>query len=180
MACRRVRGSRCSIPEYGISPLGRKLLLTPPQNPQNLHRTGETDSWRAQAKPCVYWDPGERSSDPTGNWPRLAWVSRSLRGRCGSVVACCRVRGTECSSACMGPSERGHHHLHYPYNLAPGQATGREHSPAHQQKIGLKIWAWPLPSEQDPVSLSISVSHQEPSISLLSFSIRGQTGWKLK
>ena len=51
------------------------------------------------------------------------------------------VRGTECSSACMGPFEGGHHYLHYlHYSLASGQATGREYSPAHQQKIGLKIY----------------------------------------
>ena len=32
----------------------------------------------------------------------------------------------------------------------------------HQQKIGLKIyWAWPCPSEQDPISPSVSLSHQE-------------------
>jgi len=37
-------------------------------------------------------------------------------------------------------------------SLASGQTTGREHSPDHQQKIGLKIyWAQPHPSEQDPV-----------------------------
>ena len=29
------------------------------------------------------------------------------------MVACCRVGGTECSSACMGPFEGGHHYLHY-------------------------------------------------------------------
>ena len=39
--------------------------------------------------------------------------------------------------------------------------------------MGLKIyWAGPHPSEQDPVSPSVSLSHQEASISLLSFSIR--------
>ena len=55
----------------------------------------------------------------------------------------------------------------------------REHSSAHQQKIGLKIYgAWPCPSEQDPVSPIVSLSHQEASISLLSLSIRGQTEWK--
>ena len=44
----------------------------------------------------------------------------------------------------------------------------------HQRKIGLKIyWAWPCPSEQDPISPSVSLSHQEASISFLSFSIRG-------
>ena len=47
-----------------------------------------------------------------------------------------------------------------------GQTTGREHSPAHQQKIGLKVyWAWPRPSEQDPVFPTVSLSHQEASIS---------------
>ena len=51
--------------------------------------------------------------------------------------------------------------------------------PAHQQKIGLKIyWAWPCSSEQAPVSPSVSLSHQEASINLLSLSIRGQTEWK--
>ena len=49
--------------------------------------------------------------------------------------------GTECSSAFMGPFEGGHHYLHYLHNsLASGQTTGREHSPTHQQKIGLKIY----------------------------------------
>ena len=43
--------------------------------------------------------------------------------------------------------------------------AGKEHSSTHQQKIGLKIyWAWPHPSEQDPVSPSVSLSHQEASI----------------
>ena len=27
---------------------------------QNFHRTGETDSWRAQTRPCVHQDSGER------------------------------------------------------------------------------------------------------------------------
>ena len=44
------------------------------------------------------------------------------------------------------------------HSFASGQATGREHSPTHQQKIGLKIyWARPHPSEQDPVSPSVSL-----------------------
>ena len=79
-----------------------------------------------------------------------------------------------------GPFEGGHHYLHYlHHSLASGQIIGREHSPALQQKIGLKIyWAWPRPSEQDSVSPSVSLSHQEASINLLSFSIRGQTDWK--
>ena len=82
------------------------------------------------------------------------WVSRSFRQKHGSAVACFRVRGTEYRSVCMGPFEGGHHYLSYlHHSLASGQAIGREHSPVHQQKIELKIyWAWPHPSEQDPVS----------------------------
>ena len=37
------------------------------------------------------------------------------------------------------------------------------------------LLSWPCPSEQDPVSPSVSLSHQEASISLLSLSIKGQT-----
>ena len=95
-------------------------------------------------------------------WERLTegetgsclWVSRCLWWRPGLVVACCRVAGTECISACMGPFEGGRHYLQYfHHSLASGQVTGREHSPTLQQKIGLKIyWAWPCPFEQDPSS----------------------------
>ena len=57
-----------------------------------------------------------------------------------------------------------------------GQTTGREHSPTHQQKMGLKIWeAWPCPLEQEPAFPTVSPSHQEACTNLLSSSIRGQT-----
>ena len=76
----------------------------------------------------------------TQTWP---WASRSLWQMCGSAVACCRVGGTECSSVFMRPFEGGCHYLHYLHHSLPsGQITGREHSPTHQQKLGLKIyWA---------------------------------------
>ena len=52
-----------------------------------------------------------------------------------------RVGGTECGSACMGPFEGGRHYLYYlHHSLASSQTTGREHSPALQQKIELKIY----------------------------------------
>ena len=60
------------------------------------------------------WAPGPRRKE---QWPykRLTqtclWASRSLQGRRGSAVACCRVGGAERSSACMGPFEGGHHSL---------------------------------------------------------------------
>ena len=57
---------------------------------------------------------------------------------------------------CMGHFEGGHYYLLYlHHSLVSALARGREPGPSHQQKIGLKIyWAWPCPSEQDPVSPS--------------------------
>ena len=50
----------------------KEVAINPTWSCQNLHRTGETDSWRAQTKPCVHQDPGERSSDPTRDRPRFS------------------------------------------------------------------------------------------------------------
>ena len=67
-------------------------------------------------------------------------VQESLAEACVSG-GLCRVGGTECGSVCMGPLEGGCHYLHYLHqSLTSGQTTGREHSPAHQQKIGLQIY----------------------------------------
>ena len=113
-------------------------------------------------------------------WPHkrltqiCSWVSKSLWQRSGLAVACCRVRGMECTSAWNLLKEIYLHYLHH--SLASGQTTGREHSPANQQKIGLKIyWAWPPPIRTRP---SFPLSQSKASISFFSFSIRGQTEWK--
>ena len=61
---------------------------------------------------------------------RTYWLSRvinykhlpnctSLQWRCGLVVACCRVGGTECSSICMGLFEGGHPYLPYLHHSWP-------------------------------------------------------------
>ena len=106
------------------------------------------------------------------------WVSRSLwRAWVGGGLL--QALNAAVWQLCMGPFEGGAIILITSTSLVSGQTTGREHSPTHQQKIGLKIyWAWPHPSEQDPVSLTISLYHQEASISLLIVSFRGQTEWK--
>ena len=98
-------------------------------------------------------------------WPhkRLSqtclWVSRSLLRRRGLTAACRRVRGTDYSgpgTLVFRPCEGSHHYHHYPYHsLVSGQTTGREHSPTHQQKIGLKIyWAWPGPQSKTQLPLN--------------------------
>ena len=63
--------------------------------------------------------------------PAEAWVRGGLL----------RVGDTKCSSEFMVSFEGGCHYLHYlHHSLASGQTTGKEHRPAHQQKIGLKIY----------------------------------------
>ena len=61
-------------------PSWRRLPLTPPQSHQNLPRTGETDSWRMQTKPCLHQNPGEKSSFSTTDWPRLACECPGVSG----------------------------------------------------------------------------------------------------
>ena len=73
--------------------------------------------------------------------------------------ACPRVGGTECSTTRMGHFEGGPHYLHYLHHgLASGQITGREQSPAHQQKNWIKdLLSLALPIRQDPFSPSFSL-----------------------
>ena len=65
VACRRGRGPGCSRPGYGISLLGG--------SPVTHHGAARTytglgkQPCRAQTTPCVHHDPGERSSEPTGD-----------------------------------------------------------------------------------------------------------------
>ena len=88
------------------------------------------------------------------------WVFGSLWQRCGSTAACFGVGDNDCLSpvrTSISPFRGG---CHYPYHsLASSQTIGREHKPIHQQKNGLKIyWAWPCPTEQDPVFPTASLS----------------------
>ena len=123
-----------------------------------------------------YFIPVNKTCDPTRDWLRLA---RECLGVFSGDMGWQWPAPGLGALQCMEQFEGGRHYLHYlHHSLASSQIT-REHSPAHQQKIGLKIyWAWPHPSEQDPVSPSVNLSHQEVSMSLLSFSIRGQKDWK--
>ena len=102
------------------------------------------NSWRAHTKPCAHQDPGERSSDPTGDWARRPCECPGVSG--GGMGRQWPAMGSGELNVCLGisPFEESHHYRHYPYHsLVSGQTTGREHSPTHQQKIRVKIyWAW--------------------------------------
>ena len=127
-----------------------------------------------QTKPCAHQEKGAVSPQETE--PDLPVSVQESPGRCGLTVACCGIRSTEYKSFWRSSRLLSSLALH---SLASGQTTGREHSPTHQQKIALKVyWAWHPPLEQDPVSPTVSLSHQEASISFLSSSVREETEWK--
>ena len=103
-----------------------------------------------QIEPCA---PRPRRKE---QWPytRLTqtclWVSRSLQQRHRSVVACCRVGDTECSSTCMGSFEGGHHCLYYlHHSLVSDQTAGKEHSPSTKNWIK-DLLSTPLPMRTRP------------------------------
>ena len=124
--------------------------------------------------------PKERSSDI---YKRLSqtclWVSPM---QADSALTCFRDRRSGCNSpgrhSMLAWVFWGRSPLPY-HSLTLGQATGREHSPTHQQKVWLKIyWTWPCPPEQDSVLPTASLSHQKASTNFLYSSIRGETEWK--
>ena len=140
---------------------------------QNFHRTGETDSWRAQTKPCVHWEPGERNSISTETESDLSMSVQESPVEAGIEWP---AAGSEALNTRM-PEQVLMKEVTISFSIPTivwfRPKKGREH------KIGLKIyWSWPHPSKQDLVCPKVILSHQEASISLLSLSIRGQTEWK--
>ena len=102
--------------------------------------------------------------DPTRDWGRSAFECLSVSCGCTGqlwpamgtgALATADLGGVVCD---ISPFEGGSHCHHYPIIVWPGQTSRREHSPTHQQKIGLKITE-PWPSKQDPDSLTASPSH---------------------
>ena len=85
------------------------------------------------------------------------WVSRSLWQKCGFAMACCRV-GTLSAAMHAWDLWKEVAIIFITSTIVWFQIKQqrRTHSPAHQQKIGLKIyWAWPHPSKKlSPQSVS--------------------------
>ena len=87
------------------------------------------------------------------------WVSRSLWERCGSAVACCRVGGTECGHACMGPCEGCSSYLHYlHHSLVSGKQQGRNTAPPINKKLDVpyetknRVATWSCNPTPGPIS----------------------------
>ena len=112
-----------------------------------------------QTEPCAQ---GPRRKE---KWPhrRLLqtrlWVSRSLQQRRGSLVACCRVGGTECSSACTGSFEGCHLYLHYLHHslLQGNNREGTQLHPSTENWINTLLSMTPPIRTRPSFSLSQSL-----------------------
>ena len=111
--CHRDRSSGCGRRGCGISPLGGGRHEPHHRAARTYTGLGNRLLEGTNRTLCA---PGPRRKE---QWPHkrrtqtCLWVSKSLQQRWGSVVACCRVGGTECSSTFMGSFEGGHHYFHY-------------------------------------------------------------------
>ena len=104
------------------------------------------------------------------------WVSRHLQWRRGSAVACCRA-GALSAAVQAWDLLKEVAIIFITSTIVWPQVNNRKETQLHPST---KKWIKDLlsmapPSEQDLLSPFVSLSHQEASISLLSFTIRGQT-----
>ena len=137
------------------------------------------DTLRAQT--ClVHQDPGERSSDPPRDWPRLAsecpGVSSRGVGRCWPAAGL----GALTVAVCAWDPLKEATIIFITSTIVWRQVNNRERAQLHPST---ENWSkdsliMALPFRTRPSFPSVSLSHQEASINLLSFSIRGQTDWK--
>ena len=146
---------------------------------QNLHKFGETDYWRAQTKPFAHQDSGERSSDPTRDWPRLAHECPGVSGRGVGQWWPAAELGALSVAVHAWDLLKAVTIIFITSIIVWPQVNSREGIQPHPP---IENWikdslTWPYPSEQDPVSPTVSLSHQEASISLLSLSLREQIEW---
>ena len=139
--CFRGRGSGCSRPGVWQKPSWRRSPLTHHKAARTYTGLGkQTLGGHKQNQ-----DPGERSSDSTRDWPRLA---RECPGASGRVV---KWWGPAAGLGALSVAVLEWNLLKEAtiifISLASGQITRRGHNPTLQEKIGLKIyWAWPCPS----------------------------------
>ena len=74
----RGRGSGVQQAWVWHKPSRKRSPLTPPYNHQNLHRTGETDTWRAQTKPGYSKHPVPTTQEKTLHMDITRWsISKS-------------------------------------------------------------------------------------------------------
>ena len=149
------------FPAWRSNKGSRKSLAIWPWGPVGFdHRTSwglrERQRWGHNQKFCMYHDPEEKSSDPTGDWTKTA--CQCWRASCGGMHQVWLTTGRGHWKVPFGVNPLGGHHQ--PYHRAwhravlpqDKQLPGRECNPTHWQINGFKLyWERPCPPEQDPV-----------------------------
>ena len=137
----------------------------------------EIDSWRAQTEHCVHQDPGQRSSDPTRDRPRLAQERPGISS--GGVGQWWPTAGLGALSVAVHPWDllKEVTIIFTTSTIVWPQVNSREGTQLHQST---ENWIKDLLSMAPPIRTrpSFPLSQSLPSgsfQSLLSFSIRGQT-----
>ena len=136
---------------------------------QNFHRSGETDASRAQTRPCVHQDAGERRRDPTIGWTKPACEYPGVSGRGVGQQWPAAGSGALNTQSCISPFEGGH--------LRPNYREGTKLHPSTENGIkDLLSTAPPISTRSRfPHSQSLpSGSSHEPLI-LIHPNPRGQT-----
>ena len=127
---------------------------------------------------CAHQDPGERSSDPTVDWSRFASENPGVSSRGMSRGG---LLQWAVSAAVQAWDVLKEDSIIFNASIIVwSQINNREGRQPHPwtENCITDLWSISLPSEQDPLSPSVSLSHQEVSIGLLSFFTKGQTDWK--
>ena len=112
----------------------------------NFHRTGETDSWRAQQNLVCTRIQEKGAVTPQKTEPDFSVRVQELLVEVWVNSGLLQGQDSDCNSlgaqhAGVSAFEGGRHYCHYPnHSWASGQTTGREHSPTHQQTTGLKFY----------------------------------------
>ena len=104
-------------------------------------------------------------------------VSRSLQQKHGSVVACCRIGGIECSNVSMGIFEGGCHYLHYlHHSLVPGKYADDSTLIAESEEE-LKSLLMKVKEESEKIDLKLSIQKTKIMASgpIISWKIDGET-----
>ena len=126
----------CSRPGYGLSPLGGGRHEPHHRTTRTYTGLGKQALGRHKQNLVCTRTQEKGAVTPLETDPDMPMSVQESLEEAKVSSGLHRVGGTECSSACIGPFEGGHHYLHYlHHNLASGQITGREHSATLQRKL---------------------------------------------
>ena len=123
-----------------------EVAINPNIELPELTQDWETDSGRHKRKLVCTRTQEKGTVTPQEPDLDLPVSVQGSQQRCKSAVACCRVGGAECCSACMRPFEGGHHYLHHLHIVWP-----QVKQQGGTQPLSTGIWVKDLLSIAPPI-----------------------------